>query len=214
MEATKEKTEREILFIWNLPGKIRFKVFFMILAVFFLFTSNPVWGHCDSYDGPVIIDAKNALETNDPKLVFKWISKEQESEIESLFRKTFTLKNGDQEIYQVVEKYFFETLVRLHRETEGAPYTGLKAPGSAKQIVQMSDHALSAGNIDDLLVKLFNHTEEVILQKFNKAAMLSKTKDESVEAGRDYVRAYVDYTHTLEAFHDILEHGNITHSDH
>lgn len=34
------------------------------------------------------------------------------------------------EAQELADMYFFETLVRIHREGEGAPYTGLK-PGEA-----------------------------------------------------------------------------------
>jgi len=43
---------------------------------------------------------------------------------------------------------------------------------------------------------------------------LNTKKNESVEAGRAFVEAYVDYTHTLEAIHDILEHGGGEHAGH
>ena len=39
---------------------------------------------------------------------------------------------------------------------------------------------------------------------------LSETKDNSVEQGRAYVEAYVEYTHTLEALEQIL-HGSHSH---
>ena len=37
---------------------------------------------------------------------------------------------------------------------------------------------------------------------------LEKVKDNSVAEGRAYVSAYVDYTHTLEAFEAVLAHGS------
>lgn len=44
-----------------------------------------------------------------------------------------------------------------------------------------------------------------------KATMkLHKTKDNSVEEGRAYVHAYVEYTHTLEALEHVL-HGDFAH---
>lgn len=49
----------------------------------------------------------------------------------------------------LLKKHFFEMLVRLHRETEGEPYTGLKPAGSTKQIIQMTDDALKEGNVDN-----------------------------------------------------------------
>jgi hypothetical protein len=211
---TKKKRQQEKVSLFKRRFKASHFLFAALLAVLVATASTPASAHCDSYDGPVIIDARKALETNNPEPVLKWISKEQEKEIISLFNKTVALKNGDREIYEVIEKYFFEPLVRLHRETEGAPYTGLKAPGTTKQIVLMSDHALSSGNIDELVTKLNNHIGSVILKKYHKTAELNQKKNESVETGRAFVKAYVDYTHTLEAIHDVLEHGGGSHAGH
>lgn len=178
-----------------------------------MFGTLPLSAHCDSYDGPTIKDALKALETNNVDLVLKWVSKDQEKEIISLFNKTYKLKGGDKEVYGIVEKHFLETLVRLHRETEGAPFTGLKPAGSTKQIIQLSDKALSDQKIDGLLVQLNNHIVSVIKEKYHKVAELEKTKNESAEKGREYVKAYIDYTHTLEGIHDNIENGS-SHSEH
>lgn len=168
---------------------------------------TPASAHCDSYDGPVIKDAAKALETNNVNLVLKWITAEQEKEVIPLFNKTYQLKTGDKEIYAIVEKNFLETLVRLHRETEGAPYTGLKPAGTTKQIIQMTDKTIDSGNVDDFLETLNKHIDNVIREKYMKVAELSKVKNNSIVEGREYVEAYVDYTHTVEALHDIMEHG-------
>jgi len=184
-----------------------------LISLIFLFTETNS-AHCDSYDGPVIKDAEKALETNNVNLVLKWVTKEQEEEITKLFQKTYELRNGDKEVYEIVEKHFFETLVRLHRETEGAPYTGLKPAGTTKQIIQMTDKALKENNVEDFLLKLNNHIDKVVLEKYQKVSVLNKVIDDSVEKGREFVAAYVDYTHTVEAIHDIIEHGDGTHADH
>ena len=72
-----------------------------LIAFFALALLFPLNGysHCDSYDGPVIQDALKALEKNDVKLVYKWISEGQEAEITGLFNKTYKYKKKDQEIY-------------------------------------------------------------------------------------------------------------------
>lgn len=186
--------------------KSKFATMLFLASFIFIFT-NTTSAHCDSYDGPVIKDAEKALETDNVNLVLKWVSKEQEKEITPLFQKTYELRNGDTEVYEIVKKHFFETLVRLHRETEGAPYTGLKPAGTTKQIIQMTDKALIENNVDDFLLKLNNHIDKVVREKFNKVSELNKVKDDSVEKGREFVEAYVDYTHTVEAIHDITEHG-------
>lgn len=185
---------------------------FTLVLLMILF-SLPVSAHCDSYDGPVVLDAIKALKSNNVNLTLKWIDKSQEQEIISLFNKTYSLRNGDKEVYAIVEKHFLETLVRLHREMEGAPYTGLKPAGTTKKIIQLSDQAIESENINDLIHKLNNHTEKVLREKYEKVAVLHKLKNVSTENGRAYVKAYVDYTHTLEAIHDILESDN-KHSEH
>lgn len=169
--------------------------------------SIPTFAHCDSYDGPVIQDALKALNQKDVSYVIKWIEKDQEADITSLFDKTVALKNSDVEIYSIVEKHFLETLVRLHRETEGAPFTGLKPAGSTTPIVQMADKSIESKEVSTLLTSLDKHIQQVITEKYEKVNALSKVKDNSTTEGRAYVEAYVDYTHTLEAIEGALEHG-------
>jgi len=192
--------------------KKKTRIFAILVVIMFTGISGTLYAHCDSYDGPVIKDAVKALETNNVNLVFKWIDQKDEPEIVDLFNKTYALKSGDQEIYAIVEKHFLETLVRLHRASEGEPFTGLKPAGSAEPIVKMSDKALEDHNIDDLLEKLDDHINSVVREKYEKVITLDKTKEETVEKGREYVAAYIDYTHTLEAIHGILENGALHHT--
>lgn len=205
---TKEQTTKKpnsIMRVFNLKSLLSVSLLSMMM-----FTSVPASAHCDSYDGPVIIEALRALETNNVELVYKWIQPKQEAEIASLFATTYSLRNGDKEVYQIVERHFLETLVRLHRETEGAPFTGIKPAGSMTPLVEMADNSLANNNVDYVVGKVTNHLSEVIKERFAKALKLSKTKDESVEKGREYVHAYVEYTHTLEALENLL-HGEHSH---
>ena len=184
------------------------KVMSIALFSILILISQKTFAHCDSYDGPTIKDAIEALESNNVNLVLKWINQEQEEEIIFLFNKTHSLKKGEKEIYAIVEKHFFENFVRLHRETEGAPFTGLKPAGKTKKIIELSDSAIENENFDDLLGKLNNHIERVLMEKYQKVLSLYKVKNESIEKGREYVEAYVNYTHSLEAIHDIIDHGS------
>ncbi len=181
------------------------------LFVFFLLSSQKVMAHCDSFDGPALTDAAKALETNNVELIKKWILAEDEAVVVPLFHKAYSLKDGDFEIYEIVKAHFYETFVRLHREMEGATFTGLKPAGTTAHITVMSDKALEEGNFEGLLAALNKHVNRQLMEKYEKAAALYKIKDRSVEDGRAYVAAYVDYTHAVEAIHDILESGGHHH---
>ena len=190
---------------------VNVKAFIVALFAMLLMGTQSTFAHCDSYDGPVIKEAMEALASNNANLVLKWVDKADEPEIKALFKKTYELKNGDKEIYTIVEKHFLETLVRLHRATEGVGYDGLKPAGSASPIVVMADNAIETKSVDDLLSKFTAHLDKVVREKFDKVEELAIVKNESVEKGRAYVAAYVDYTHTLEEMHGIIDNGPGAH---
>lgn len=178
-----------------------------LIAFFSIISIQPASAHCDSYDGPALIDAEKALATNNVDLILKWINADMEDEVVPLFHKTYSLRNGDKEVYEIVKKHFYETFIRLHREMEGATFTGLKPAGTTAHITVMSDKALQTGDFESLLKALNRHVNSQLQEKFDKTEALYKVKDNSVEEGREYVNAYVDYTHAVEAVHDILTGG-------
>lgn len=191
---------------------LKFNTRSLLLIFGFMIASISGFAHCDSYDGPVIKDALKALDQNNVQLVLKWIEPQQEKEIISLFDKTYHLKNGNQEVYSIVEKHFFETLVRLHRETEGEPYTGLKPAGSMTPLIAMGDNSIAKNDVEEVIKTATTHLEKLLRERYSKVAELSKTKDNSVKQGRAYVAAYVQYTHTLETLEHLLN-GSISHSE-
>lgn len=191
---------------------INVKVFALAFFAMLLLSTQSTFAHCDSYDGPVIKEAKEALASNNVNLVLKWIDEKDEPEITALFKKTYELKKGDKEVYAIVEKHFFETLVRLHRATEGVGYTGLKPAGSASGIIVLADKSIETKSVDELASKFTAHIERVVREKYNKVKELSLVKNESVKKGREYVEAYVDYTHTLEGIRLIIMSEEATHS--
>src|SRR5512144_1990000 len=105
--------------------------------------------HCDTMEGPVVTTAKVALEKGDVTPVLKWVRKDDEKEIKDQFHKTLAARKQGKESKELADKYFFETLVRIHRAGEGAPYTGLKS-GAVEPIIQAADKALETGSADPL----------------------------------------------------------------
>lgn len=184
-----------------------------LIATVMIFATLPASAHCDSYDGPLIKDALKAIGTGKVAPVLKWIDEKHEQEITTLFNKTVSLKGGDKEIYAIVEKHFLETLVRLHREGEGAPFTGLKPAGSVTPIIALADKAVASGESATLVSELDNHLNKVLTAKYDLVMEKSLRKDASPAEGREYVKAYVEYTHFLEAIHGIIE-GDGGHEGH
>jgi len=78
------------------------------------------------------------------------------------------LKVAQQDSSTGARRYvLFETLVRLHREGEGAPYTGLKPAGTVGHYLRRSDKATRNRLKVDALVKekIFEHLSEGIRLK-------------------------------------------------
>lgn len=157
--------------------------------------------HCDTLDGPVVSAAKIAIEKGDVTPVLKWVRKGDEQEIKDLFKKTLAVRAKGTEAKELADMYFFETLVRIHRAGEGAPYTGLKPAGFVEVSVAGADRALETGSVDNLVKLITGAAADGIRERFKHTSELKKHADESVEAGRKFVAAYVDFTHYVERLH-------------
>jgi len=164
---------------------------------------STVRAHCDTMNGPLIPEAKAALEKGDVAPILKWIKKDKEDEIKAAFAQAVAVRAKGPEAKELADKYFLETLVRVHRAGEGAPYTGIKDE-PVEPIVAMADKALADGASDEMIKKMSAHMARAIQEKFQKAMEARKNKDKSVEAGREFVEAYVIYMHYVEAIHTAI----------
>jgi hypothetical protein len=172
------------------------------LASLLLFPLAKASAHCDSLDGPVILTARAALEKGDVAPILKWVRPADEAEIKEAFQHTLAVRGKGPEARELADRYFFETLVRVHRAGEGAPYTGLKATvAEAGPAVVGADKALETGSVDGLVKLVTDEAAEGIRRRFARARELGKHADHNVAAGREYVAAYVDYVHYVEGLH-------------
>jgi hypothetical protein len=161
--------------------------------------------HCDSLDGPVITDARAALEAGDVTSVLKWVSQDYEAEIRSAFDHVVEVRKLGGEARSLADRFFFETLVRIHRAVEGALYTGLKPAGSGLYVVEVAaDEALAAGSVDELANKIGERAAAGVRGRFTLAITAKERADESVKAGREYVEAYVGYVHYVLRVHNAI----------
>lgn len=177
----------------------------LVLGGVLFFMPAASFGHCDTLDGPVVAEARAALESGDITAVLKWVKKNDEKEIREVFAKTLSVRKQGAEAKELADRYFFETLVRLHRAGEGAPYTGLKPASAVDHAVAEADKALDSGSADRLLKMLSDAASDGIRKRFRHALEARKKAETSVEAGRKFVEAYVEFTHYVERLHaDII----------
>lgn len=166
--------------------------------------------HCDTLDGPVVEDARRALEKGDVTPVLKWVRAEDEEQIREAFEHTTAVRELGNEAQKLADRFFFETLVRIHRASEGAPYTGLKPAGNVEPVIAKADQALEQASVDDLVKAILAHTEEGIRERFNHALETREHAEDSVADGRRYVEAYVEYVHYVEGIAQVV-HGKDHH---
>jgi hypothetical protein len=173
----------------------------------------PVAAHCDSMDGPVVKAAEAALEAGEVAPVLAWVRPEDEEQIRRAFQRTLEVRQLGVEARGLADLWFFETLVRVHREGEGAPYTGLKPAGyEPPSGIDAADRALEAGDVDALAARLSGHVAEALREGYERVAALRDYEPGDVEAGRRYVHAYVEYIHFVEKLHGLIHGGAEAHA--
>lgn len=174
---------------------------FLLGLLLFLLSPNQVSAHCDTIAGPVIQDAKAALEKGDITPVLKWVKKNQERGVREAFRRALAAKTKTPVLKEKTEMQFFETLVRIHRAGEGAPFTGLKPEKVIEPIIAAADKSLETGSADELIKQVNDEVAAGIRKRFDRVVEKNKHVNESVKAGREYVAAYVEFTYYVEGLY-------------
>lgn len=173
--------------------------------------ATPAFAHCDAMDGPVISEARLALESGDITPVLKWVPADDEATLASMFDKTLEVRELGDNAQELADQQFFATLVKIHRAYEGAPFTGIKPAGEIDPAVQLADRALEEGEIDTFLARIVEKFEQEARSAFEATLSAKQRADESPEQGREFVDHYVHYVHYLEDVHNVIA-GNTAHA--
>jgi hypothetical protein len=167
--------------------------------------------HCDTLDGPVVKAATTALDTGKLAPVLAWVRAQDEAEIRAAFQKAIAARKLGPEAKVVADTWFFETVVRVHRAGEGAPFTGLKPAGlDVGPAVPAADKALRTGDLAPVEKLIVDELREGLHHRFDPVRAQKPPADD-VAAGRAWVAAYVPFVHYVEgAFQSVkggAEHG-------
>lgn len=189
-------------------GKMKILVFSILMVLFAFAIPNQVSAHCDGLDGPVVKAAQKALETNNANLILVWVQKDDADYILKAFKKTIKLRTISPEAKELADTYFYETLVRVHRAGEGAPYTGLKPAGrDLGPAIPAADVSITSGSAKEVWSLLSNSIHNALHDKFIKVEQLKNYDSKDVEKGREFIRAYVEYIHFVEKVYNVTQAG-------
>ncbi|QTP53360.1 hypothetical protein HNO51_00885 [Billgrantia sulfidoxydans] len=170
----------------------------------------PAMAHCDALDGPVISEARIALESGDVTPVLKWVPAADEARITSTFEKAREVRQNGGSAQELADQQFFAELVESHRASEGAPFTGIKPAGKIDPVVQLADKALEEGEINAFLARIVEKFEHNARSAFEATLAAKQQADNDPERGRVFVDHYVHYVHYLEDVHNVIA-GNSGH---
>lgn len=157
--------------------------------------------HCDTMDGPVVTTAIKALEAENVNIILPYVPKEAEDEVRKAFESVTQVRKSDPVAGKIADLYFFETVVRLHRAGEGAPFTGLKPAGLDEgPVIPVAEKAIETGSPEALMDLLSDMVRTEVKRRFEHMTHLKAHADGDVDATREYVSAMLGlqvYSHSL-----------------
>lgn len=170
--------------------------------------------HCDSLDGPVVSAARHALAAGDVDQILPYVPAAAEDEVRTAFARVLPLQ-ADGAAAAVARRWFFETVVRLHRAGEGAAYTGLKPAGlDVGPAIPLAEKAVASGDQEELYQRLATDLRDQLTHRLARVTRLAATKDASVATAREYVQAMLGFQVYAHRVHHVLhadphgEHGH------
>lgn len=185
----------------------------VVAAAVALAWAGTAQAHCDTLDGPVVNEARKALDSGNVNLVLGWVQKKDEAEVRTAFQKAVSVRKTGAQARELADHYFFETLVRVHRAGEGAPYTGLKPAGEIEPPIAAADKSIETGKLEPVARMVKERMGNGLHQQFDAVAAKKKYNPNDVAAARAYVGAYVEYVHYVERLYEAAAVAD-THASH
>ena len=179
----------------------------LTLALVVLLWPRTADAHCDTIDGPAVADGRTALETGNVNHALRWVGPDAEAEVTEVFGLATRVRTLGGDALTVADRLFLETLVRLHRAGEGAPFDGLKPSGTpVDPVVAAADAAIALGRIDPLVGLVPGERLHELEHRLEHALALKDVPVDDVEAGRRSLAAYVAFVLYAEGEDD--HHGD------
>ena len=174
----------------------------IVFAAMSVIDATPALAHCDGLDGPVVGAARIALQTGDLNRVLIWVRPDDIDEIRRAFNEALATRKLGPQAQELADRYFFETLVRIHRAGEGAPYTGLKPAGrNLGPAIPAADKAVETGSLDELTNLLTAAVRQELHTHFHDVMAKKSFRTDDIAAGREFIESYVTFIHYVEGLY-------------
>lgn len=175
--------------------------------------------HCDSLDGPVVAAARQALDAADVNLVLPFVPEDGEEQVRTVFAAVLPVRTLGESAREVADRLFFETVVRVHRAGEGAPFTGLKPAGlDVGPVIPLAERAITTGTPEPVTDYLTAALRDQLKHRLDEVNRRATSKGHSVAETRAWVEAMLGfevYSHRLlEAITAPAHHGDASAHTH
>ena len=172
----------------------------------------PAAAHCDGEDGPVATAALRALETGNVSLALPYAPAAAEAEISRAFDQARAVRRLGDQARALADRHFMETVVRLHRAGENAPYVGLQPSGTDHgPAIPAAERALATGQaapVVDLLTAALQHQVTERLERARGVPGRPEPRSAAeVQAARERVTAAFAFIGYVEGIHAALAGG-------
>jgi hypothetical protein len=118
------------------------------------------------------------------------VPKAAEREVGQVFDKVLKARAAGAAAREVADRHFFETVVRVHRAGEGAPYTGLKPAGlDVGPVIPVAEKAIESGHAMALEEALVTAVRDELARRFHHLGHLRAGAERGVDEARAYVEA-------------------------
>ena len=175
----------------------------LVAALLFVAQPRPAEAHCDSINGPVVTAAQQALDTGNVKLVLPYVQPQYEAELTAAFEHAAEVRKLGGDAQSLADRFFFETAVRLHRQGEGAPYTGLNEETDHGPALAAADAALVSGSLDEVYTLLDGAIQAGVAEKYQavQTAREHARLEGTVEADRERAEAELIFEKYIYELH-------------
>ena len=137
--------------------------------------------------------AKNALDTETVEFALAFVPKGQELEVIEAFEKALKVREHGPESRDLAERYFFDTVVRIHRSSWRRTTQPQASILDFTELDRIIDDAVATGYPEELEQWLRTMLEKEISSKLGLLEELGNGKNEGVEKGRSFATAMLAF---------------------